>query len=228
MKGSTIHLVALADIHGITIHLPTIEGSLRQADAVVIAGDVTNFGGGEAAAPIIEAIEAINPHIAAVYGNCDRPEVQAYLADHGLSVHSQIKQICGLTYIGIGGSLVCSGRTPSEVDDAVLAAGLDLSGQDLQWPRDAGPQPVVLVTHQPAYGTRLDEVGGSSHTGSRAIRAFIERFRPILAVSGHLHEAIGVDTIGPTTLVNPGPFKLGRYALIEVYNGKVQVELIAV
>ena len=220
MKRSPLRLVALADIHGTLAFLPAVEDVLRQADAVIIAGDITDFGGSEMVASVIEAIASINPHIAAVHGNCDRPQVQTYLAEQGVGVHGQAKKIGDLICVGVGGALVCSGRTPNEVDDEAFAAAIDLLGQD----PSAGPQPLVLVTHQPAYGTRLDTVPGNGHAGSRAIRAFIERYRPILAVSGHFHEVIGVDQIGPTTLVNPGPFKAGRYATVEIEVGKAVVE----
>jgi len=184
MKESSLQIVALADIHGALTYLSAVEDPIRQADAVIIAGDITNFGDAEAAAEVLDALEAINPHVAAVHGNCDRPEVQTYLADRCLGVHGEARQIGNLICVGVGGALVCSGRTPNEVDDAVLMAALDQVGQA----PNPGLQPLVLVTHQPPYGTRLDTLGGGIHAGSRAIRAFIERYRPILAVSGHLHE----------------------------------------
>lgn len=78
--------------------------------------------------------------------------------------------------------------------------------------------PLVLVTHQPASGTTVGCRGG----GSDAIREFIERRQPVLAVSGHIHEAAGQDTVGNCTLVNPGPFHSGSYAEIEIDAGKVK------
>ena len=219
-RESPLLLVALADVHGVLTHLPALEGPLRKADAVVLAGDITNFGGAEAADSAVGAVEAVNPNIAAVHGNCDRPEVALYLADRGMGVHGQVRRIGGLVCAGVGGALVCSGRTPSEADDTAMAETLDSVGRDL----GADRLPLVLVTHQPAYGTTLDAVGGR-HTGSRAIRAFIDRYHPVLAVSGHLHEAIGVDHVGATTLLNPGPFKMGRYAVVRIDAQGVTVEL---
>jgi len=161
-----------------------------------------------------------------VHGNCDRPEVQTYLADRGVGVHGEARPIAGLTFVGVGGALLGSGRTPSEADDLAFRAVLDQAGQGLEDPPwGLGPQALVLVTHQPAHGTRLDTPFTGGHAGSPAIRAFIERHRPILAVSGHLHEVIGVDRIGPTTLVNPGPFRQGRYAVVEIDAHEAQVEL---
>ena len=220
-----MRLVVLADLHGSVAHLQAIRGYLAGADAVVIAGDVTHFGGADAAAHILHALEAINPRIVAVHGNCDRAEVQTYLADRDVGVHGRIERVKDLTFVGVGGALIGSGRTPNEADDSTLCAALDRASQDLDPSCGPGPQAMVLVTHQPAYGTRLDTPLGGGHTGSRAIRAFIDRYRPILAVSGHLHEVIGVDWIGPTTLLNPGPFKQGCYALVEIKGQGAKIEL---
>jgi len=63
---------------------------------------------------------------------------------------------------------------------------------------------IVLVTHQPPFGTKLDLLG-ERHVGNKDFRKFIERVKPKLAISGHLHETVGsVDAIGETKLVNPG------------------------
>lgn len=220
-----MRLAVLADLHGSVTYLPATRACLAGADAVVMAGDITNFGDATAAARVIEALSAVNPHIVAVHGNCDRPEVQTYLADRDVGVHGQVRRLGDLTFLGVGGALLGSGRTPNEADDHTLHTTLDEAGRALGPPCGPGPQPIVLVTHQPAYGTRLDTPLGGGHAGSRAIRAFIERYRPILAVSGHLHEVPGVDEIGPTTLVNPGPFKQGRYAVVEIDSQGARVQL---
>jgi hypothetical protein len=76
--------------------------------------------------------------------------------------------------------------------------------------------PVVLVSHQPPSDTVVDLAGIGKHVGSAAVRHWIERHRPAVCCSGHIHEAQGTDAIGDTLLVNPGPFLDGRYAWIEL------------
>ena len=62
---------------------------------------------------------------------------------------------------------------------------------------------VVLITHGPAYKSKLDKLG-KRHIGNIDYRKFIERIKPKLAISGHLHETIGeIDKIGNTKLINP-------------------------
>ena len=46
-------IVALADIHGGLDYLPAISSELEAADLVLIAGDITNFGGADEAERIL-------------------------------------------------------------------------------------------------------------------------------------------------------------------------------
>jgi Icc-related predicted phosphoesterase len=55
--------------------------------------------------------------------------------------------------------------------------------------------------------------------GSPLIRSFIEARQPLLVVSGHIHESFAIDTIGSSTLVNPGSLAEGRYAVAEITGG---------
>jgi uncharacterized protein len=104
-------------------------------------------------------------------------------------------------------------RAPMRFDPArrepTIAAALD----DLATRTAAGD--TVFVLHSPPRDTRCDMIGARVHVGSRAIRRFAERHRPPLVLSGHIHESPRVsggwrDTIGATTVVNPGQFGTQR------------------
>ena len=86
-------------------------------------------------------------------------------------------------------------------------------------------KPLVLVSHQPAKDTVTDRITIGLHVGSTAVRGFIERRKPVLCISGHIHEAQGTDRIGTTTLVNPGPFAEGRYLWAELDGDTCRVEI---
>jgi len=214
-------LLLLSDIHGDLGYLPGLVTDLQHAEMVVVAGDVTTFGDAVTADRIIDSIQRFNPHVLSVSGNCDPQPVTKSLRDRGILLDGQAVTRDGFCFVGVGGSLPCPGRTPNEVGEAALADALEQAvlacdQQDL---------PLILVSHQPAHGTRVDMVRGGRSSGSHAIRQFIETRRPILAVSGHIHEALGTDAIGPTTLVNPGPFKAGHYAIASIEGDRVQVRL---
>lgn len=86
---------------------------------------------------------------------------------------------------------------------------------------DAPPRNnLVIIAHHPPRDTLLDVVPGGFHVGSPGLRAFIEAEKPLLVVSGHIHESAAIDRLGPTTLVNPGALLEGRYAIAEITGGK--------
>ncbi len=65
---------------------------------------------------------------------------------------------------------------------------------------------MILVTHAPPYGTKLDRLPGG-YCGNKSIRKFIEKHKPAYAFCGHIHENFGrQDKIKNTPVMNPGPF----------------------
>jgi Icc-related predicted phosphoesterase len=84
----------------------------------------------------------------------------------------------------------------------------------------------VQVTHAPPVRTKLDVVYTGAHVGSEAVRKAIEKFKPVLAISAHIHEARGVDEIGGTKLINAGRFPEGYCGLASIENGKVEVKIV--
>ncbi len=216
LTGGRMRLIVLADIHNCLDYLGSVAGELAAADVVLIAGDITTFGGQPQANTVIGALEAHNPTILAVHGNCDLPTVEEYLDVCEIALDYRCVKVKGLAFAGLGGSLPAPGSTPNESSEDVFEDRLEKLKEEV---RTAGP--FVFVSHQPPWGTRLDAVE-TRHTGSRAIRRFIEETSPVLAVSGHIHEAVGTDTLGNTLLLNPGPFRHGRYALVDIDDGQVK------
>jgi len=201
-----MRLVVLSDIHGSLSFLPGATQALVQADVVVIAGDITTFGDVQAARSLVQSVQAVNPTVVAVHGNCDPRDVEMFLARAQLSLHGCCRLVHDYAFVGVGGSLPCPGSTPNEIDESgfesILAQAM---GENTDLAR-----PLILVSHQPAHGTKLDRISQGRFSGSQAIRRFIEQYQPVLAISGHIHEAMGMDHIGACTLVNPGPFAITR------------------
>lgn len=197
-------ILAISDLHGRVGNIAAISKELAKADIVLIAGDITNFGNSKQVRQIISEIQKYNDNILAVPGNCDPPPVDKYLTRKHLSLHCNLVQLDGIKFMGLGGSASPSGEENFAISLAALEEQLS--------PGDRS----ILLTHQPAHGTKLDSVDGCRHSGCMAIRNFITKNQPILAISGHIHDAIGIDTIGPTTLINPGPISRGTYAYITI------------
>lgn len=213
-------IIALTDIHGRVQAADLIADDLKSADLVILPGDLTTFGKREEAAQIVDTVRKYNPNVLAVMGNCDYPEVEQYLNDEGLCIHRGHRRVNGVVFAGLGGSLKCPIPTLNEWTEEQVAEHLEAAVKGA--PADV---PLVLVSHQPARNTITDLAANGGHVGSAAVREFIERRKPLLCLSGHIHEAQGTDSIGPTTLVNPGPFMEGRYAVAEIDGDQCRVEI---
>lgn len=214
-------LMVLADIHGTLEPLEQMQTALSAADVVLLAGDITNFGNTKHVRAVFDTLGQYARTILAVPGNCDPPMVDAWLTQNGRNLHGRAVGVDGWWFVGAGGTLPELGRLPNEAGERLFTDALD---HGLAQCKD--PDRLVLVTHQPAWNTRMDAIGPDRHTGNRAIRAFMDRARPRLAVNGHIHDLIGSDRVGPTTLVNPGPAKDGHYAEIDLTDDDIQLRFV--
>jgi uncharacterized protein len=66
---------------------------------------------------------------------------------------------------------------------------------------------------------------GGKPVGSAAARRFIEEVKPELCISGHIHESAAADAIGPTTVINAGPFKGGGYITVRTEGSRLDAKL---
>ena len=215
-----MRLIGLADIHGNTAVIDKISAELASADVVLVVGDITNFGRFSAARQVIQKIRRHCGAILAVSGNCDYRDVDAYLDQEDINLHGRGRIIGGLGFVGLGGSLITPFQTPNEYTESQLAAFLAAGRSAL--PSDL---PLLLISHQPPIHTRCDRIRTGEHVGSQSVRTFIEQFRPMVCFTGHIHEAAGIDTIGPTKVINPGQLAGGRYAYADITDRNVLVEL---
>ncbi len=213
-------IVAIADTHGSRRAVQDCGDALSEADLVLLAGDLTNFGHRRDAADILQTVRQYNGRILGVSGNCDSPDVAEFLAQEGVSLHGRHEVREGVAFLGVGGSLPAPTHTPNEFSDEQLGSFLEQAADgldvDLPW---------VLLAHQPPVETTADTVHGGEHVGSAAVRAFIEEHRPLACFTGHIHEGRGMDTIGPARIINPGPLKQGRYAFAELDGGLRTAEI---
>jgi Icc-related predicted phosphoesterase len=85
--------------------------------------------------------------------------------------------------------------------------------------------PLVILSHQPPFGTKADQVRGGRNVGSRTLRKFLEERQPLACFCGHIHESPGLDSIGETRVANPGPLPQGGYVWAEWEGGGLKVEL---
>jgi len=204
-------IIAIPDFHGSTKGINSIATELSNADVVLLAGDLTHFGNEKDAARIVEEVRQYANTIYAVPGNCDYAGVNQYLVEQGIGLHGKGIVIDGVAFVGVGGSLPAPGGTPTEYSETELQEFMDRAIEDV--PDDSQ---LILMAHQPPVDTKIDRITNGMHVGSKAVREFIEKHQPLICFSGHIHEGVGIDSIGKTKLVNPGPFRSGGYAYAEI------------
>ena len=73
----------------------------------------------------------------------------------------------------------------------------------------SSPKNTIYVIHAPPFSTKLDIITAGVHVGSKAVKEFIEKEQPLLALHGHIHESPKMsgswnDKIGITICINAG------------------------
>ena len=120
----------------------------------------------------------------------------------------------GLQLLASGWSNHTPWHTPREETEEDLFNRLDALAAQVKDPRKA-----IFMIHVPPHDSGLDTApildenlrptisAGDvlrGPVGSTAVRKVIEKYQPVLAVHGHIHESGGERKIGKTLCINPG------------------------
>ena len=218
--GTKPFWIAIGDIHDDVSQIGRVPG-ISQAQGILISGDITNWGSRAGAQALLEQIERFNGRILAQIGNMDTRDVEDLLEEKGCNVHARATELgFNIGLIGVGYSTPTPFGTPSEVSDTRIRAWLDEAIQQAQ-----NFESLILMAHDPPFGTQTDRVRSGQSVGSMAVREFIEKYQPAVCITGHIHESKAVDWIGKTQIINPGLFGAGGYVLVRLADGKLEAEL---
>jgi len=206
--------LVITDLHQATDNIPWINGLIDEysPEAVLCLGDITDMGTGEQAADIISQIKC---KVYALPGNCDPRDLPQKISEVAVDMHGKSAQIGDLYIAGLGGSNITIFDTPFELKEEEIDSML----------RPISKPGMLLMTHAPSYDI-FDHIPNGTPVGSPAIRKIVEDFKPVLALSGHIHEDFGVQKIGDTVFCNPGPAKEKRAAVVEIAGKNVTVKMI--
>jgi Icc-related predicted phosphoesterase len=206
-----IRVAYFVDVHGRFDAVPRALREIGDVDAIVIGGDITLAGSRDEAVRAIEAWRALAPRLLCVAGNWDSPEIDDCLVELGVSLDGRGLVLGDVGLFGVSAAPESSLHTPYELDEEELGLRIE---QGFAAVRDSRVR--ILCAHAPPSGTACDRTQSGQHVGSTAVRAIVEREQIDLVLCGHIHEGRGIDEIGTTRVVNPGPAMAGHYALVEV------------
>lgn len=208
-----VALLVCSDLHGAERSLQILKKmlTLHDFDALVVCGDFTTYGSRSFMAKILSSVDT---RVLAVPGNCDTDEMLDMLESANASIHGKNVEFMGWRFYGFGGAVPSPHKMPFEVEEDEMARVL----------RKVATPSGIMVTHTPPLGMNdLSRIG--HHMGSRRLLEVAQEFRPVLCLSGHVHESRGKMHADGTTYVNPGSLREGMCASIRL-GQSIQVELL--
>jgi Icc-related predicted phosphoesterase len=163
-----------------------------------------------------ERLGAQGPPIVLIPGNDDEPQIDAPLSNAAacVSADGRAVELGPFMVLGFSASQPTPWQTPRELCEEEIGARIEQLAAGLEDPARS-----VFLVHVPPHNSGLDTAplldenlrptvsAGDilrGPVGSTAVRAAIERYRPLLGVHGHVHESAGHARVGATLCVNPG------------------------
>ncbi len=189
-------ILAFVDLHNSLSALGKIKQKAKKEkpDLIVCAGDLTIFE--HSLDYLLSILNRLNIPILIINGNHE--SIKSMKAACSLFkniefIHDKVVRKNDLVFFGYGGGGF------STIDK-------DFEKSAKRHKKDLKHQKIVLVTHAPPYGTKVDKINGI-YCGCKSITRFVKKFRPVLVICGHLHEnKEKSDFIRKTKIINPGPF----------------------
>jgi Icc-related predicted phosphoesterase len=188
------------DVHGSYEAVPEALARIGEVDLLLIGGDITMAGTPDEAERAIESWRPLAPRLLAVAGNMDSAAIDARLVELGVALDGRGVAFGDVGVFGVSAAPRSPLHTPYELPDDEFERRIERGFEAV-----AGSRLTIFCPHAPPAGTACDRLASGEHVGSAAVRAFVEREQPDAVLCGHIHEARGVDSIGRSQVVNPGP-----------------------
>jgi uncharacterized protein len=217
MRGVVIAYVV--DVHDRFEAVPAAIAEIGEVDLLIVGGDITTGGTPDDAEAAIDEWRPLATRLLALAGNMDSAAIDARLAELGVSLDASGFAFGDVGVCGVSAAPISPLRTPYELADDELERRVESAFAEV-----AGSRVRIFCPHAPPEGTACDRLRDGRHVGSVVVRRIVEREQPDLVLCGHIHEARGVDDIGRTRIVNPGPVAAGHYAVVTI-DGELSVRV---
>ena len=202
-----MRIVCISDTHG--LH-KKMKYPLPDGDLLIHSGDVSNIGEKYDVIEFIEWFQSLKQYDSKIFcsGNHDwaferkEPWLYNYINDENLSqsdCYYLEDSFMTITYPEFSRPIKIYG-TPWQPDFCNWAFNVPRDKLYLYWekiPLDTD----ILITHGPPQGIGDMNLEGEN-CGCLSLRGYIEKIKPVLNISGHIHEGYSTNIIGDTTFVN--------------------------
>jgi hypothetical protein len=190
-----MRILAFTDTHVKKKALPGLLKKANDADLLIGGGDFSDWG--EDTESILAKFNKINKPLLVIHGNHEDKEMMYKIEEkynNIIFLHKKSYQIGKYVFFGYGGGgFSQKDKNFERVSQKFLKS---LKKGDI----------VVMLSHGPPHGTKLDNLEGMGYTGCKSFTDFIKKNEPVLWICGHIHENFGeMEVIGRTVVVNPGP-----------------------
>lgn len=194
-------IFAFTDLHASITDFKRIEAKIkkRKPDAIICCGDFTIFE--QNIEQVLKKIDAFELPVYLIHGNHEMDAIVKKLCTKTKNiqfVHNKTFKIGDFTAVAHGGGgFYGKGKN----------AGDKEFEEFIQKNKDKIMGQTILITHAPPANSALDYIPWmDDHVGCKSYTDFIKEYKPVLALSGHIHETFGiVQKLGKTILCNPGP-----------------------
>ena len=211
-------LLVLSDLHAVNTQLDKLKTQFSQADAVLFAGDFAECFKPETGREALDKLCKNHDTIFAVLGNCDNEDFLSDLDDQDINVEKSLVFHEGLAIAGAGGGSKFTGKTEFERTEEEILSDFDIIDNSVEQSGDQSLwRNLILICHNPPKAQIVDAVNPQLHAGSQLFTDYILKNQPLAVICGHIHEGVGIEKIGNTTVINPGSLgEKGTYAWLEL------------
>ena len=191
-------ILAFADLHANIIAYEKIKKKVKKEkpDMIFCAGDVSFFE--QYLDAVLKKLNELKKPVFIIHGNHETGPVMKKLCQrfpYLIYAHNKVTSVGPYTIIAHGGGGFYSGKSKDKDFDRLIKTNRKkLKGK------------LILLTHAPPKNTKLDRLTWAGHVGCASYTDFIKKHKPVIALSGHLHENFRTkQKKGKTIICNPGP-----------------------
>lgn len=189
-------ILAIGDLHGDTGLAKKLAEKARKenVDLVIIAGDITQFE--QSTKNLIGPFVKEKKPVLLIHGNHEALATVDFLSQ----LYPSTKNLHGYSFSSGDVGIFGAGGADFGISPMSETSFFKTLKKAHEGVKDKKTK--IMVTHMHPYKSKAEFSG---FRGSKGIRKAVETFKPDILISGHIHEAEGIeDKIGKTRVINVG------------------------